>query len=244
MKRKEVELDAHGLLLEHRIQAYVEVYRLMQQNQKVAIVPFVEEQLYAACLEGSCYKNIHRGMEYPSYLSSVSRIKQYMDKLEGLLLTKGLYLEPKMRNELENLQMWVADIARLLRAFSATENDPTWSLDATTRRDNERFACSLLAIALQADVQCFYNNINPILEDKLRHPKLSRWRFEDSNINSDHSYRHSQLAKNACDLVVRLMFLHYRNLYSPDDYAAMPKEQSSKLMERFYEVFKRNLTCS
>ena len=76
VKRKEVELDAHGVLLEHRIQAYVEVYRMMQQNQKVVIVPLVEEQLYAACLEGSCYKNIHRGMEYPSYLSSISRIKQ------------------------------------------------------------------------------------------------------------------------------------------------------------------------
>lgn len=48
-KREEVELDAQGQLLEHRVQAYAEVYRFMRKSLNRIAVPFVEEKLYADC---------------------------------------------------------------------------------------------------------------------------------------------------------------------------------------------------
>ena len=43
-KREEVELDAQGQLLEHRVQAYAEVYRFMRKSLNRIAVPFVEEK--------------------------------------------------------------------------------------------------------------------------------------------------------------------------------------------------------
>lgn len=96
-KREEVELDAQGQLLEHRVQAYAEVYRFMRKSLNRIAVPFVEEKLYADCLEDSMYKIGRQGMEYASFLSSIENIDKYSDQLERLLLTNSLYWIPNLR---------------------------------------------------------------------------------------------------------------------------------------------------
>ena len=91
-KRREVRLEAQGQLLEHRIQAYADVYRFMRKNLKRIAVPLVEEKLYAECLQGSDYKIGHQGFEYASYLCSIEKIENYSEELKNLLLTNDLYL--------------------------------------------------------------------------------------------------------------------------------------------------------
>lgn len=84
-KRKEVELEAQGQLLEHRVQAYSEVYRFMQRNLKLIAVPRYLEHLYVCCLDGSDYKIGVQGMEYVSYLSDIEQLDEYTHQLEQLI---------------------------------------------------------------------------------------------------------------------------------------------------------------
>ena len=240
-KREEVELDAQGQLLEHRVQAYAEVYRFMRKSLNRIAVPFVEEKLYADCLEGSMYKIGRQGMEYASFLSSIENIDKYSDQLERLLLTNSLYLDSKLEGELNNLQSWIANLQYLLKSFKATEEDSRWKFDAYLRNQRERYACSLLGIALQDDINRFTDNIEPLLEDKLRHPKICKWNFRRTTEGDDNSFEQSQLAMNVPDLIVRLNYLHYSDRYTPNEFDELPEQQRNKYLEEFLTVIHSNL---
>lgn len=130
-------------MLEHRVQAYAEVYRFMRKSLNRIAVPFVEEKLYADCLEGSMYKIGRQGMEYASFLSSIENIDKYSDQLERLLLTNNLYLDSKLECELNNLQSWIANLQYLLKSFKATEEDSRWKFDAYLRYKRADIICCL-----------------------------------------------------------------------------------------------------
>lgn len=240
-KRKEVQLEAQGQLLEHRIQAYAEIYRFMRQNLLRIAVPHVEETLYADCLEGSKYKIGRQGMEYASYLSSIERIEQYSDQLKHLLLANRLYIEPKLLCELNSLQEWIENYHKLIKAFKATEENPRWNFDADLRRTKVRFACSLLGIALQEDINRFSSNIEPVLEERLRHPRISQWSFKASEEDYDSSFTHSQLATQLPDLIVRLNYLHYSNRFTPNEFDSLPNNQILKYLTEFAQTLQNNL---
>lgn len=241
-KQREVRLEAQGQLLEHRIQAYADVYRFMRKNLERIAVPLVEEKLYAECLQGSDYKIGHQGFEYTSYLCSIEQIENYSDELKHLLLTNDLYLEPNLRCELYNLQLWVDRLFHLLHAFKATEEDPCWGFDSFLQRDNISCACSLLGIALQNDVNVFTRNIEPLLENKLRHPKLRRWKLNThKQEGNNHSFAQSQLVKKSPDLIVRLNYLHYSSKYTPNQFDELPEDRQHEHLDAFFKVFRKNL---
>lgn len=240
-KRREVELDAQGQLLEHRVQAYSEVYRFMRQNFKLIVVPRYLEQLYTDCLEGSDYKIGVQGMEYVSYFSDIDRLEGYTNQLEQLLLTNDLYLEPKLKSELNNLQQWVSDVVMFLKAFRSTEEAPHWQFDDRMKRLKVHDACGFLGIALQGDIQRFTDNIEPLLKDKLRHPKIRRWQFDTADHDNHHSYLQSQLVTHAADIVVRLMYLHYADRYTPTQFDNLPDAQRMSHLESFYSTFRQHL---
>lgn len=240
-KKKEVELEAHGQLLKHRIRAYVDVYRFMRQNEKLIVVPRVEENLYFDCLDGSDYKIGTQGLEYVSYLRSIDHINKYKSQLEQLTICNELYLEPYLRMELVNLQQWLSHLTQLLTAFKATLAEEKWKFDKATRESKLRYACSLMAIALQDDIQSFSNNIEPTIAKKLRHPKLSHWSFDSSCQVDQSSYTHSQLATHTPDLIVRLCYLHYSDRCTPTEFDELPEEKRMQMIESFFTSFQRNL---
>lgn len=241
-KRKEIQLEAQSQLLEHRIQTYVEVYRLIRQNLKRIAVPFAEEKFYMDCLEGANYKIGRQGMEYVSYLSSIENIEQYLNRLDTLILNNGLYLEPKLRRELYDFQTWIIHFHHLIKAFEATEEDSHWNFDAILRRNKVRYACSLMGIALQEDINQFSSNIEHILEDRLRHPKIRKWRFKASNLDSSRSVTQTQLATHMADLIVRLNYLHYSDRFTPNGFDALPDDERQYRLLAFFTIMNKNLT--
>lgn len=240
-KRKEVELEAKKQLFSNRIHAYADLYRFMRRNEELIVVPRVEEELYVDCLEGSDYKIGIQGMEYVSYLHSIEDINNYICQLEKFCIGNELYLEPYLRTELENLMQWMTHLAKLITAFNATVTEEKWKFDEVTRNYKIRYACSLMGIALQNDIQKFTDNIEPVLAKRLRHPKLRHWSFDESCQGDKSSYDKSQLVTHTPDLIVRLCYLHYSDRYTPNEFDDLHEDKRMELLKSFFTSFQSHL---
>ena len=242
-KRKEVKIEAQGQLLEHRIQAYSKVYRFMSKSMSLIAIPNYQKQLYIDCLEGSEYKIDSQSMKYASFLSHIESLEQYYNQLDELVLENGLHLESKLKRELNYFWQWMLSVAQLLKTFKAIEDDQQYKLPENVKKNMIRYACGLIGVALQADVQQFNKNIMPLLEDKLRYPRIRKWSFseDDNSYNpKENSYTQSQLVTHISDIIIRLMYLHYSFQYPSNQFDNLPEEKRSRLVNAFFESFIRH----
>ena len=173
VKRKDVFTDIKGYVLEWRVDTYKDIHRWVMGLQSVIAPPKQKEDWFNSLLSSRRFKIGYQGMEYVSFFDSPERLLQFYTDFNRMLDKEEGFIDHELKHRLTCFQYWLDDVMDFLGAFVHTEYDKRWHYDEKTIHESCTLACQTMGIALQEDVNRFFNQIDSLLRDRLGNIKIA-----------------------------------------------------------------------
>ena len=173
VKRKDIQTDIKGRALEWRVDTYKSIHRWVLRFQNVIVLPSQYEDHYRIILASTKFKIGYNGMEYASFFDSPKHLFQFGIEFNRLKNKEENVIDYPLKHQLNGFQYWLDDVIMFYEAFNHAECDKRWKFDEKTIKKHCELACKALGIALQKDVNNFYENIDNMLRDRLRNLKIA-----------------------------------------------------------------------
>lgn len=173
VKQKNNLTDLKGQILEQRIDSYKEIHRFVMRLQSLIASPSQKEECYQVFLSLSEIKTGYQGLEYCSIFQTPVHLLQFGIDINKLVEKTTIHLDYDLEQKLSEFQCWMDDVVEVTRAFAMTESDSRWHNSNIKIEQNSILACQLLGIALQDDINAFYEQFDRMLKNRLQKIRLS-----------------------------------------------------------------------
>lgn len=223
VKKKDVQTNTKGYVLEWRVEAYKKIHQWVMGLHGVIAAPSQDEDRYQGLLSSLKFKIGYQGMEYAAIFDSPESLLKFGMDFNSMFNQEGDLIDYRLEHQLNSFQMWLDDVRMFLFTFIKTEADKQWKQDEDTAEKNCNLGCKVMGIALQEDINRYFEKIDGVLRDRLRGLKIS-------NVYKD-SLR-DRLVRKVTDYCEKIMDEEGEGLYS-------------KMMEWLYfNVIYRSYGCS
>ncbi len=173
VKRKNIRTDIKGRVLEWRVETYRSIHRWVMKFKRVIAAPSQDEEHYRNILALTRFKIGYQGMEYVSFFDSPDRLFQFGIEFNQMMNKEEEFIDYSLRHELMGFQYWLDDVIMFYGTFGKAEFDKKWKFSEETIKKHCELACKVLGIALQKDVNRFFQKIDEMLRDRLRNIKIA-----------------------------------------------------------------------
>lgn len=173
VKQKKNIIDLKGEMLERRIDSYKEIHRWAMQLKRVVADPSQMEQYYQNFLGRFKFERGYQGMEYCSIFYTPERFMTFFQGFKKLMDSQTLHLDAVLEQELNEFRWWLDDIIAFFYGFMETGEDPRWHFSQRRQEKNMESACHLMGIALQKDVNAFYDQFDRLLRNRLQKIRIA-----------------------------------------------------------------------
>ncbi len=173
VKRKDISTDIKGRVLEWRVETYKSIHRWVMKFQSVMAAPSQDEEHYRNILAPTRFKIGYQGMEYATFFDTPERLFQFNMEFNQMMNKEEGVIDYPLRHELMGFEYWQDDVIMFYRAFGKTECDKRWKFSEETIKEHCELASKVLGIALQKDVNRFFQKIDEMLRDRLRNIKIA-----------------------------------------------------------------------
>ena len=173
VKKQDIRADMEGHVLEWRVDAYKKVHRWVMGLQSIIAAPNQLEEQYKAMLASSKFKIGYQGMEYATLFDNPEKAMAFNMAFNHMLNKERNQIDYILEHKLNDFQLWIDDVIMLLGAFVSTECDKHWHMSEKEREEHCNMGCRVMGIALQKDVDNFFEQIDNILRDRLRNLKIA-----------------------------------------------------------------------
>lgn len=173
VKRRIIHTDIKGRVLEWRVETYKSIHRWMMKFQSVIAAPSQDEGHYRNILSPTKFKIGYQGMEYASFFDTPERLFKFGMEFNQMMNKEECFVDFPLKHQMNGFQYWMDDVIMFLGAFCRAECDKRWRFSEETIKKHCGLACKVLGIALQIDVNRFYNKMDEMLRDRLRSIKIS-----------------------------------------------------------------------
>lgn len=173
VKQKNNLIDLKGQILEQQIDSYKEIHRFVMRLQSLIASPSQKEEYYQGFLSLSELKTGYQGFEYCSIFQTPIHLLQFGIDINKLVDKTTIHLDYDLEQKLSEFQCWMDDVVEVTRAFAMTESDSRWHKSKKKIEQNSILACQLLGIALQDDINAFYEQFDRMLKNRLQRIRLS-----------------------------------------------------------------------
>ncbi len=261
-KRKEVEIKIKGNLLQKRLTTLEKVNHLNSEIYHTIAPPIPIQPDYISLLNKFDFPIYE--LEYSKFFDNETAFDDYYSKLGQLIIDEHIFFDYDIDRHLSEYQNYLTEIKLLLDAFCDVEhNENTDKINNAYKcfgllfqHDLRRFyaiidlsiAKQIRKISLAYKDQYFkriYNNIHyklsllseKHLKEQNKKGKISR------KIYYNYLYSHygnSILLQNVEYAIVLLMYIHYSDKYTIQQFEDLPEEKKSELIKTFDVQFRMN----
>lgn len=245
VKRKDIHTDIKGYVLEWRVDTYKNIHRWLMQFKSVIAAPSQDEQHYQGLLSDAKFEIGYQGMEYASFFDTPERLKQFSIEFNRMFDKDRPFIDDGLKHTLYDFQCWMNNVFVFLNAFIRTEKDERWNRNDEEINNCCKLACKVLGIALQKDVNYYFDKIDDLLRDRLRYIKISGKYTEtdkEQDIEKFRIYNRSQLCRNSFGVFTIFSLIHFENLLVKDPSTIKDKELFVGLINEYKECFSKNLS--
>lgn len=173
VKRKNIRTDIKGRVVEWRVDTYKSIHQWVMKFQSVIAAPSQYEEHYRNILAPTRFKIGYQGMEYSSFFDSHDRLFQFGMEFNQMMNKEDEFIDYPLRHELAGFQYWLDDVIMFYGAFGKAEYDKRWNFSEETIIRHCELASKVMGIALQKDVNSFFQKIDEMLRDRLRNIKIA-----------------------------------------------------------------------
>ena len=173
VKRRNIRTDIKGRVVEWRVETYKSIHQWVMKFQSVIAAPSQYEEHYHNILAPTRFKIGYQGMEYASFFDSPDRLFQFGMEFNQMMNKEEEFIDYPLRHELAEFQYWLDDVIMFFGAFGKAECDKRWKLSEETLKMHCELARKVMGIALQEDVNRFFQKIDEMLRDRLRNIKIA-----------------------------------------------------------------------
>ena len=173
VKRKNIRTDIKGRVVEWRVDTYKSIHQWVMKFQSVIAAPSQYEEHYRNILAPTRFKIGYQGMEYSSFFDSHDRLFQFGMEFNQMMNKEDEFIDYPLRHELAGFQYWLDDVIMFYGAFGKAEYDKRWNFSEETIKKHCELASKVMGIALQKDVNRFFQKIDEMLRDRLRNIKIA-----------------------------------------------------------------------
>lgn len=173
VKRKNIRTDIRGRVVEWRVDTYKSIHQWVMKFQSVIAAPSQYEEHYRNILAPTRFKIGYQGMEYSSFFDSHDRLFQFGMEFNQMMNKEDEFIDYPLRHELAGFQYWLDDVIMFYGAFGKAEYDKRWNFSEETIKKHCELASKVMGIALQKDVNRFFQQIDEMLRDRLRNIKIA-----------------------------------------------------------------------
>ncbi len=257
-KRKEVELKVMSNLLLRRLEALEKVHKMNCELYSF-IAPNLEEQgLIYEYIDPTRFPVLN--IEYRRCMTSQVDFDDYYKRLSQLIHFESIYFDYDIKEKLSEYLNYLSEIKMIMDAYYDVEQADVYKVDfafkvlgVALQQDFNRFyglidqsiAKQLRSISLSYKDQYFKGGIKKAhynfalyLEKYL---KNEGWKGNLSRkIYYGYVYKHygnSVLLKYTGEIGVVLMYIHYSDTYSVEEFDNLADEEIEKLLRDFHDRF-------
>ena len=172
-KKKKIKTDIQGHVLEWRVETYKSMHQWVMKFKSVIAGPNQDEEHYRNILAPTRFKIGYQGMEYATFFDTPERLFKFAMEFHQMMNKEEIIIDYPLRHNMNGFQYWLDDVLMFYSAFGKTEYDKRWKFSKETIKRHCALASKVLGIALQEDVNHFYNKIDGMLRDRLRNIKIA-----------------------------------------------------------------------
>jgi len=267
IKKYEIKNEIVGEQYERSINAYVQIHELCVRLRQIEALPRLEQGKIAELLAPLDFKTEKNGVEYVSFFHDISSFEEYYQKRFNQKVRQlKNYLDECLTDKLSEFQNWLEDIHKVLQLFANVEKDKSWHFDSDTVEKHNTLLVRSLGVALQNDIENFYDDIDKLLRRRLEkvdlsHLTTSSIRFKIKKkisgfcekkfeTKSNHgilkwiylnllypTYGRSQLHTHNGMLFLLMTMLHYSEVKQPKEFFDESSEEEEMKMIEHYRQF-------
>ena len=239
VKRKAIHTDIKGRVLEWWVASYKEIHRWVMKTQRLVAAPSQDERHYKDIITRTKFKIGYQGMEYASFFDSPESLLRFAKEFSEMLAKDELFIDYPLRHGLNAFKYWLDDVVLLYGSFVRTECDKRWKLEENTINDHCELACKVLGIALQKDVNYFYERIDSMLRGRLRNLKISgiyteSWWVKTKRLLTQYCENHMDKAEDEVTGFERLVEWFYFHVLYRDYYCSQLLKNKQDLLTLFF----------
>lgn len=240
VKQRDVHTDIKGYVLEWRVDTYKDIHRWLMQFKSVIAAPSQNEEHYRELLSYTKFKIGYQGMEYASFFDTPEQLMRFADEFDRMLNKDESFIDDTLKCTLGDFQYWLDDVRGLLYAFVRTEYDNRWKNDEETVKNHCKLAHKVLGIALQKDIDRYFEEMDDQLRDRLRYIKISgkyTKAVKDMDEGKFKIYNNSQLQRNMSGVIIIFSLVHFEELFAQNPSIIKDKKQFMGLMSEYKDCY-------
>lgn len=260
-KRKEVELKVKGNLLLKRLEALEKINKINCELYNI-LAPAPEEQiLIYKYIEGSKFSEMD--IEYPIFMWSQDNFDDYYKRLTQLAMHERIYFDYDIEEKISEYSNYLTKIKLIMDAYWDTEKGDLIKIDfafsllgVALQQDFKRFHGTIdQSIAKQMrNISLSYKDLYFKNSFRKAHYKLIK-RLEkyleysgfkgkiSRKIYYGYVYRNygnSTLINLNSEILNLLMYIHYSDTYSIEEFDNLPDDEIKQLLRDFHNQFISN----
>ena len=239
VKRKDVQTEVKGRVLEWRLASYKNLHRWLMGFKSVIAAPSQDEERYRNILSFTKFKIGYQGMEYASFFDAPEKLIQFFNEFDSMLHREEGMLDEKLKRNLNDFHYWLDEVILHYGAFVRAEYDQCWHSDEKTIDAHCLLACKVLGIALQEDVNEYFDKIDKLLRDRLQNIKISDIYAQSNEIQtkSIKIFRRSQLNKNTVGLLTVFLLVHNEEKFENNPSLTKNEALLGKMLEEYMNCY-------
>lgn len=260
-KRKEVELKVRSNLLLRRLEALEKVHKMNCELYSFIAPDLKEQSFIYKYIDGTRFPILN--IEYRKCMTSQVDFDDYYKRLAQLIQFESIYFDYDIKEKASEYLNYLSEIKMIMDAYYDVEQADVYKVDfafkvlgVALQQDFNRFygvidqsiAKQLRRISLSYKDQYFKGGIKKAhynfalylekyLKDKGWKGNLSRKIYYGYVYKR---YGNSVLLNYIGDVHNVLMYIHYSDIYSVEEFDNLPEIEIKNLIEGFYNQFKLN----
>ena len=215
-------------------------------NFKSVIAPSAQDQdYYSSVLSHTKFKIGYQGMEYVSFFDTPERLLKFNIEYNQMLNKDESFVDSALKQKLDDFQEWLDNVILFYSAFVLAESDSKWGFDRKTIEKHCLLTCKMFGIALQDDVNNYYEQFNSLLRDRIRDVKIAGVYSDSKRLwnrkKAKPYYEKSQMHKHNGDLMTIFVLVHFEEMFVKNPAIMKNSEQLMTLMKDFSDCYVKYL---
>lgn len=241
VKRRNTITDIKGRVLERQVETYKGIHRWVMRFRSVIAAPSQYEDYYRNIISRTKFKIGYQGMEYASFFDDPERLLQFDKEFNQMLKKEENLIDEALQQKLYDFQEWLDTVLLFYRAFVLAEAEKRWHFDTKTTELHCQLACRLLGIALQEDVNKYFEQIDRLLRDRLGDVKIAGV-YSDSkrlwgNRKAKPYYNKSQFHIHNGDLMTIFVLVHLDEMFAENPAIMDDPQRLMSHMQEFSDCY-------
>lgn len=237
-----------GRATEWQVETYKGIHRWLMKFKSVIAAANQDEEHYRGILSYTKFKIGFQGMEYASFFDDPLRLFQMDQDFNQMFDAEKEFVDEALKLKLDDFNEWMDEVVEIYKTFVLTEGEEEWHMSEKTVTEHCKLACRVLGIALQEDVNSYFDQFDNMLRDRLGEIKIAGVYSNSTRLWGERKWRRkaycnrSQLRKNQSGLMTIFMLIHFEEEYVRDPSWVNDQNLFVKRTTKYLDCFKRNLS--